>query len=173
MRMRSFVGMALAASSALVFGCGGAPSNEAANSAAPAAGAAAPAAGASTADAASHEGHTGGRVFFASPKDGAMVKSPVQFEFGSDMFTIAAVPKGDITDVRSGTGHFHLGTDTDCLPVATVIPKANPWVHFGDGKNVIEMQLAPGPHKMSVQAGDDKHQTMTGLCETITITVTE
>jgi hypothetical protein len=97
----------------------------------------------------------------------------VAIEFGSEMFTIAAVPPGEVTSVRAGTGHYHLGTDTDCLPDGTVIPKANPWVHFGDGKNVIEMQLTPGPHKLSVQAGDDKHQTMTGLCETINITVSE
>ena len=54
-----------------------------------------------------------------------------------------------------------------------MIPKANPWVHFGDGKNVIDMQLSAGPHKLVVQAGDDRHATMTGLCETINITVTE
>lgn len=122
---------------------------------------------------ASHEGHTGGRVFFKAPANGATVKSPVQFEFGAEMFTIAAVPPGEVTTVRPGTGHFHLGTDTDCLPVGQVIPKAAPWVHFGDGKNVIEMQLDPGPHKFAVQAGDDKHATMAGLCETISITVTK
>jgi hypothetical protein len=167
MRMRSLAGLALAATSALVIGCGGGPAQNAENSAAPAAGAAP----AESAAPASHEGHTGGRVFFANLKDGATVKSPVAIEFGSEMFTIAAVPPGEVTSVREGTGHYHLGTDTDCLPAGTVIPKANPWVHFGDGKNVIEMQLTPGPHKLSVQAGDDKHQTMTGLCETINITV--
>jgi hypothetical protein len=161
MRMRTLAGLALAATSALAIGCGGG-STEKAESTAPA-----PAAEAS------HEGHTGGRVFFANLKDGATVKSPVAIEFGSEMFTIAAVPPGEVTSVRAGTGHYHLGTDTDCLPDGTVIPKANPWVHFGDGKNVIEMQLTPGPHKLSVQAGDDKHQTMTGLCETINITVSE
>jgi hypothetical protein len=122
---------------------------------------------------ASHEGHTGGRVFFVKPVNGATVQSPVQFEFGAEKFTIAAVPPGEVTTVRPGTGHFHLGTDTDCLPVGEVIPKASPWVHFGDGKNVIEMQLEPGPHKFAVQAGDDKHATMAGLCETISITVTK
>lgn len=160
MRKCSFIGLALAASSALVIGCGGGTSQPA-ESAAPAA-----------ADAA-HEGHVGGRVFFVSPKDGDTVKTNVTFEFGSEMFTIAAVPAGEVTDVRAGTGHFHLGVDTDCLPAGTVIPKANPWIHFGDGKNVIEMQLTPGPHKLSVQAGDDKHATMTGLCETINVTATE
>lgn len=164
MVMRSFVGFALAASSALVMACGGGSTPPAETASAPAA--------APAADAA-HEGHVGGRVFFASPKEGATVKSPVMFEFGSESFTIAAVPAGEVTEVRAGTGHFHLGVDTDCLPAGSVIPKANPWIHFGDGKNVIEMQLTAGPHKLSVQAGDDKHATMTGLCETINVTVTE
>jgi|SRR5688572_8931544 len=117
----------------------------------------------------------GGKVFFSEPKNGASVKSPVHIVFASDMFTIAAVPPGEIAPeaVRANTGHFHLGVDTDCLPAGTVIPKANPWVHFGMGNNTIDMQLGPGSHKLVVQAGDDRHATMTGLCETITVTVTE
>jgi hypothetical protein len=117
-----------------------------------------------------------GKVFFAEPKDGATVKSPVKIVFGSEMpFTIAPVPPGEIAPeaVRPNIGHYHLGVDTDCLPVGTVIPKANPWVHFGQGNNNIDMQLTPGPHKLVVQAGDDRHATMTGLCETINVTVTE
>ena len=127
------------------------------------------------APAAEHSGHTGGgRVFFMEPANGATVKSPVHLVFGSETVTIAPVPPGEITEaqVRPNTAHYHLGLDTDCLPVGTVIPKANPWVHFGDGKNVIDMQLPPGMHKLVVQAGDDRHATMTGLCETITVNVT-
>lgn len=144
---------------------GGSPESQPASTAAPAA--------APAADHAAHPG--GGKVFFAEPKEGASVKSPVHIVFGSDMFTIAAVPPGEIAPeaVRANTGHFHLGVDTDCLPAGSVIPKANPWVHFGKGDNTIEMQLTPGPHKLAVQAGDDRHATMTGLCEVINITVTE
>ena len=117
----------------------------------------------------------GGKVFFSEPKDGATVKSPVHIVFASDMFTIAAVPPGEIAPeaVRANTGHYHLGVDTDCLAAGSVIPKANPWVHFGQGNNSIDMQLTPGPHKLVVQAGDDRHATMTGLCEVINVTVTE
>jgi hypothetical protein len=107
------------------------------------------------------------------PAEGASVKSPVTFNFGSEQFTIAAVPPGEVKEVRPATGHFHLGVDTDCLPAGTVIPKANPWIHFGDGKNTIEMQLTPGRHTFAVQAGDDLHTTTAGLCETISVTVTE
>ena len=130
----------------------------------------------SSAPAADHGAHAGGgKVFFMEPMNGATVKSPVRLVFGSEAVTIAPVPPGEITEAQVGpnTAHYHLGVDTECLPAGTVIPKANPWVHFGDGKNTIDMQLSPGPHKLAVQAGDDRHATMTGLCETINVTVTE
>ena len=112
------------------------------------------------------------RVFFAEPQDGATVKSPVHVVFASDMFTIAAVPQGEVKEVRANTGHYHLGVDTKCLAPGTVIPKADPWIHFGMGNNSIDMQLTPGQHTLVVQAGDDKHMTAMGLCESITVNVT-
>ena len=114
-----------------------------------------------------------GRVFFVTPKDGATIKPLSSVEFGSEGVNVAAVPPGELTPamVRAGTIHYHLGTDTDCLPAGTVIPKADPWIHFGDGKNVIEMSLAPGAHRIAVQAGDDMHRTIAGMCEVINVTV--
>jgi hypothetical protein len=114
-----------------------------------------------------------GRVFFVTPKAGATIKPLSSVEFGSTGVTVAAVPPGELTPamVRAGTIHYHLGTDTDCLPAGTAIPKADPWIHFGDGKNVIEMSLAPGAHRIAVQAGDDMHRTIAGLCEVINVTV--
>ena len=160
------VGAFILSASMAVAACGGSsPESKPADTSAPAA-----------APAADHSAHPGGgKVFFQEPKNGASVKSPVHIVFGSDMFTIAAVPPGEIAPeaVRANTGHFHLGVDTDCLAPGSVIPKANPWVHFGQGNNSIDMQLTPGPHKLVVQAGDDRHATMTGLCETINVTVTE
>ena len=114
-----------------------------------------------------------GRVFFVTPKNGATIKPLSSVEFGSEGVTVAAVPPGELTPamVRPQTIHYHLGTDTDCLPAGTAIPKADPWIHFGDGKNVIEMALAPGSHRIAVQAGDDMHRTIAGLCEVINVTV--
>ncbi|HKE82202.1 MAG TPA: DUF4399 domain-containing protein [Vicinamibacterales bacterium] len=120
----------------------------------------------------SPESKPASRVYFAEPANGAMVKSPVHLVFASDQFTIAAVPQGEVKEVRANTGHYHLGTDTKCLAPGTVIPKADPWIHFGMGNNTIEMQLTPGPHTLVLQAGDDKHTTITGLCETISVNVT-
>jgi len=114
----------------------------------------------------------GGRVYFVEPKDGATVKSPVKFQFAADNFTIAPVPAGTVEHPREGTGHHHLGVEMDCLPPGQEIPKGTPgWVHFGKGDNTIEMQLTPGKHKFSLEAGDDLHRTIPGLCQTITINV--
>ena len=114
---------------------------------------------------------TGPRVLFAQPKDGATVMSPVRFEFGIENYAISPVPKPALEKPREGVGHHHLGVDTDCLPVGEVIPMGQPWIHFGDGRTGIEMQLTPGPHKFALQLGDDQHRTMTGLCSTVSVTV--
>ena len=113
------------------------------------------------------------RVFFVSPANGATIKPMSTIEFGSSGVTVAAVPPGELKpeQVRPNTIHYHIAVDSDCLPAGTVIPKADPWVHFGDGKKVIEMSLTPGAHRLTVQAGDDMHRTIAGLCETINVTV--
>jgi hypothetical protein len=113
----------------------------------------------------------GPRVFFVEPQDGATVTSPVTLRFSTENFPIVPVPEGTVTTARAGMGHHHVGVDTDCLPPGTVIPKAAPWVHFGKGDAQMQMQLAPGTHKLALQIGDDTHTTLPGLCQTITITV--
>ena len=132
----------------------------------------------SAAAADSPAGREGGRVFFVSPKNGETIKPDHRFEFGSEDYTIAVVPPdGEITEaqVRPGTGHYHLGLDQDCVPVGEVIPRGDPrWIHFGTGNDNIDMQgLTPGQHTFTVQAGDDLHRAVEGLCETITVTVAE
>jgi hypothetical protein len=164
MATRVVLGVFMAALTLAVAACGGdAPPPESQSqtpSAAPAADA-------------SHTQHAGGRVFFVAPKNGDTIKTLSKFEFGSDQFTIAPVPAGEVKEARAGLGHFHLGVDTDCLPAGTEIPKADPWIHFGKGDRTIEMQLKPGQHRLAVQVGDDLHRTIEGLCETITVNVVE
>ena len=114
------------------------------------------------------------RVYFAEPKDGATVKSPVHLVFGIEGYQIQPVPQGTVAPeaVRPGVGHHHLGIDQDCLPAGTEIVKGTPsWVHFGDGKDVFDTQLTPGKHKLALQLGDDLHNTMPGTCQVITVTV--
>jgi len=109
-------------------------------------------------------------VYFIQPSDGATVTSPIQVVMGSRTLEVGAVPQ-EVVEPRPGVIHYHLGTNTDCLPVGAIIPQADPWIHFGDGSNEIEMNLPPGQYRLALQAGDDEHRTLEGLCEVITITV--
>ena len=114
------------------------------------------------------------RVFFVEPADGATVKSPVKLRFGLEGYELSPVPQGAITpeQVRAGMGHHHVGVEQDCLPPGTEIVKGTPnWVHFGTGNTEMDIQLEPGPHKLTLQLGDDLHRTIEGLCQTINLTV--
>jgi hypothetical protein len=114
------------------------------------------------------------RVFFVEPQNGATVKSPVHLKFGLENYQLLPVPEGTVETSRPGVGHHHIGVDQDCLPAGTTIVRGTPsWVHFGTGSTEIDMQLAPGQHKLTLQVGDDQHKTIEGLCETITVNVTE
>ena len=115
---------------------------------------------------------SGPRVFFVQPQDGATVKSPVKLEFGIADYQLAAVPPGAM-EARPGMGHHHVGVDADCLPAGTEIPMASPWVHFGKANTTIDMQFPPGPHKLTLQLGNDLHRAIEGLCTTINVTVVE
>jgi hypothetical protein len=114
------------------------------------------------------------RIFFIEPKNNASVKSPVHLKFGIENYKIAAVPDGDVKTARPGVGHYHVGVDQDCMkPGATIVKGTPQWVHFGKGDAEIDMQLTPGKHKLALQLGDDLHNTVQGLCATITVNVTQ
>jgi len=112
------------------------------------------------------------RVFFIEPKNGATLTSPVHMKFGAEGIEIGAVPPGEVTKARPGIAHYHVGIEQSCLPAGKTIVKGTPsWVHFGDGKSEFDTQLAPGKHKLSLQLGDDLHNTLPGTCSTINVTV--
>jgi hypothetical protein len=112
------------------------------------------------------------RVMFLEPKDGAIVTSPVHMKFGSEGIEIGAVPAGEVKTARPGIAHYHVGIGARCLPAGKTIVKGTPsWVHFGDGKSEIDMQLTPGRHRLALQLGDDLHNTLPGACKEITVTV--
>jgi hypothetical protein len=114
----------------------------------------------------------GAKVFFIEPKNGAMVTSPVHMKFGSSGTEISPVPAGDIKEARPGMSHYHVGIGVSCLPPGKNIVKGTPsWVHFGDGKSEIDMQLTPGRHRLALQLGDDLHNTLPGACQMITVNV--
>jgi len=110
------------------------------------------------------------RVFFAAPRDQTdhATEIPLGFTFGTENYEISPVP-GEAGTPRADMGHYHLGVNAECLPVGEIIPAADPWVHFGDGSDGMEMTLEGGEYRFSVQIGDDEHRTLEGLCETITV----
>lgn len=110
------------------------------------------------------------RVFFVAPKDETdhATEIPLGFTFGVENFEVSPVP-GEVTSPRAAMGHYHLGVNAECLPAGEIIPAADPWVHFGDGSDGMEMTLEGGEYRFSVQIGDDEHRTIDGLCETITV----
>ncbi|MDX1383785.1 MAG: DUF4399 domain-containing protein [Thermoanaerobaculia bacterium] len=112
------------------------------------------------------------RVFLIQPAEGEEVTSPVHFEFGIENFVIEPREEGVI---NPGHGHHHIGINTHCLEPGIVIPDAEPWIHFGDGSNTIDVQLPPGTHHISLQVGDGEHRTLDepGLCFMTDITVVE
>ena len=119
---------------------------------------------------------TGGapRVFFVSPDDGATISSDfdLQMEFGIENYEISPIPE-EFETPRSDVGHFHVGVDTDCLPVGEIIPQGEGWVHFGDGSNTFALQVEAGSYQLSLQLGDDEHRTLEGLCESISVEIAD
>ena len=118
------------------------------------------------------------RVFFVAPLDGEAMSSDhdVEIEMGAENYPISAIPEGfdpENDTPRPGMGHFHVGLNTDCLPVGEVIPEGQGWQHFGDGSNAYTLQVEPGTYQLTVQIGDDLHVTQEGLCETISIEVAD
>ena len=109
-------------------------------------------------------------VSFVRPADGATVSSPVSMEFIVSNLNISPVPD-EVETAREGMGHYHVAIDTECLAVGELIPKADPWVHFGDGSKIYETLMTAGQHTLTLQIGDDDHRTQEGLCATISITV--
>ena len=83
------------------------------------------------------------------------------------------VPPGDVTKTRPGMAHYHVGVEVRAVsrPGKNIVKGTPSWVHFGDGKDEIDMQLTPGKHRLALQLGDDLHNTLPGACQMITVTV--
>ena len=94
------------------------------------------------------------KVFFVSPKDGAIVSSPVKVQFGLEGMKLR--PAGeDALDKTSG--HHHLIVDGAPFAKGQVIPKDDKNIHFGKAQAETEVTLTPGKHKLTLQFADGAH----------------
>ena len=111
----------------------------------------------------------GARVFFANLEDGATVSSPFTVEFGLEGMDV--IPAG--TD-QEHSGHHHLLIDLDELPAMDMpMPADSQHVHFGKGQTSVELDLAPGDHRLQLVLGNYLHipHDPPVISEVITVTV--
>jgi len=112
------------------------------------------------------------RVYFVGLENHATIPSLVTLEFAAENFIIEPVGDGAINE---GAGHYHIAIDGECLEPGIIIPTADPWIHFGDGSDSIELELPPGEHYLCLQIGDGEHRTLdeAGLSQYIMVHVEE
>ena len=78
------------------------------------------------------------RVYFVGLENHATIPSLINLQFAAENFVIEPVGDGAINE---GAGHYHIAIDGECLEPGIVIPTADPWIHFGDGSDSIEIEL--------------------------------
>jgi Domain of unknown function (DUF4399) len=110
----------------------------------------------------------GAKLYIVSPKNGAVVKSPVTIVFGLAGMGIA--PAGMQFE---NTGHHHLLIDTD-LPadVGFPLPANDNIRHFGKGQTEVTLELKPGKHSLQLVLGDHMHIPFLPVVSSPKITVT-
>ena len=94
----------------------------------------------------------GAAVYFISPADGAVVKSPVTVRFG--LAGMGVAPAGI---AREETGHHHLIVDSPLPDLALPIPSDAHHHHFGGGQTETTLELDPGTHTLQLVMGDASH----------------
>jgi hypothetical protein len=111
----------------------------------------------------------GALVYFISPADGAVVKSPVSVRFG--LAGMGVAPAGI---AREETGHHHLIVDSPLPDLSLPIPSDDHHQHFGGGQTETTLELGPGTHTLQLVMGDASHlpHEPPVISEQISITVT-
>jgi len=112
----------------------------------------------------------GAKVYFISPQNGDVVRSPVTVRFGLKGMGVA--PAG-IEMVN--TGHHHLIVDAPLPDLTVTIPTDDHHRHFGGGQTEAEITLSPGQHTLQLVLGDYLHVPHDApvISEQITITVAD
>ncbi len=109
-------------------------------------------------------------LYFISPADGAVVKSPIRVQFGLKGMGVA--PAGT---EKEGTGHHHLLINVPLPPFDENIVADENHIHFGGGQTETVVELEPGMHTLQLLLGDQNHlpHVPPVFSEKITITVVE
>jgi hypothetical protein len=110
----------------------------------------------------------GTTLYFQNLKNGDVVSSPVNIQFGLRGMGVA--PAGI---EKAGTGHHHLLVDVASLDVNAPIPTSDQHRHFGLGQTEVTLEMTPGKHTLQLLMGDQNHipHHPVVISERITITV--
>lgn len=107
------------------------------------------------------------KVRFVWPSNDSKVFTPVALRFAVDGRTVrpadspdAGVVGGVDAGVDDATGHFHLVIDGRPDEVGEVVSASGTHVHYGDGQTAATIDLAPGPHALTLQFADDAHRAL-------------
>ena len=93
-------------------------------------------------------------VFFTNVKDGDVLSSPINLEFGVEGFELA--PSGFIGE---RVGHYHLLVNRESIMKAVGIPSDVNHIHFGNGEKRGTIELEPGSYLLTLQFADGKHRS--------------
>jgi hypothetical protein len=94
----------------------------------------------------------GSRVFFENLKNRQTIPTKFKVKFGVEGMKIQ--PAGELV---TGTGHHHLIIDGNSVPMGQIVPADATHIHFGKGQTEAEMELSPGPHKLTLQFANGVH----------------
>ena len=95
----------------------------------------------------------GARVYFITPVNGAVLKSPVRVVMG--LVGMGVAPAG--VD-REASGHHHLVIDAPTPASGVPIPADDNHRHFGGGQTETRVELTPGSHTLQLVVGDFAHR---------------
>lgn len=104
-------------------------------------------------------------VSLVEPANGAAVAGGVAVSMTAEGITIETAG-----EVRDGAGHFHVIADVGCVAPGASIPVDADHVHLGGGQSKATIYLAPGLHKLCLQAGDGVHAALDAT-DTVTVDV--
>ena len=106
-------------------------------------------------------------VYFKNVRDGDVMSSPINLEFGVEGFEIA--PSGSVGEK---VGHHHLLVNRNSIMEGVVIPSDVNHIHFGNGETRGTIELEPGSYLLTLQFADGTHRSFgEKMSESVEITV--
>jgi hypothetical protein len=102
----------------------------------------------------SPESTTSSKVFFKNINNGDTLSSPITLEMGIRGMIIK--PAGP---VESGTGHHHVIIDGSFIDFGKIVPMDAKHLHYGQGDSIVEIELLPGPHNLTLQFANGMHMS--------------